>query len=83
MMGAMELTPDKSARAPFKSPAGTVGLIARELSFGAGLVMRHVRDTLIISPPLVITKEEIDTLAERAWQVLDQTQAKLAADGIH
>lgn len=82
MMGALELTPDKSARAAFEAEAGTVGLMARETSFAAGLVMRHVRDTLIISPPLVITKDEIDKLTELAWDVLEQTQKRIHEEGI-
>ena len=81
-MGAIELTPDKAARAPFAAPTGTVGEIARDFSIGQGLVMRHVRDTLIIAPPLVITEAEVDILAERAWVVLDQTAAHLAKHGI-
>ena len=44
--------------------------------------MRHVGDRMIIAPPLVISKDEIDTLAERAWKVLDQSQAKLKDEGL-
>ena len=82
LMGALELTPDKAARASFEAEAGSVGYMAREHSFAAGLIMRHVRDTLIISPPLVISRSEIDTLVERAWQVLDKTKAQIEAEGI-
>lgn len=82
LMGALELTPDKAARAPFAAPTGTVGLICREFCFEGGLVMRHVRDTMIISPPLVISRAEIDILVERAWVALDKTAALLRNDGI-
>ncbi|RMD46821.1 MAG: aminotransferase class III-fold pyridoxal phosphate-dependent enzyme, partial [Alphaproteobacteria bacterium] len=51
MMAALQLTPDKAARAPFAAPAGTVGLIGRERAIANGLVMRHVGDSLIIAPP--------------------------------
>ena len=50
LVGAIELTPDKGARAPFAADAGTAGLICREHCFANGLVMRHVGDTMIISP---------------------------------
>jgi len=33
--------------------------------------MRAVRDTMIVSPPLVITAAEIDELARRARRCLD------------
>ena len=82
MMGALELTPDASARAPFQAAKGTVGMICRERCFDAGLVMRAVGDAMIISPPLVISTTEIDTLVERAWQALDQTADVIAEHGI-
>ncbi len=82
LMASIALTPDKAARAPFASPAGTVGLICRERCFANGLVMRHVGDRMIVAPPLVITPEEIDLLMERAVQSLDETLAKLREDGL-
>lgn len=72
MMGSIALTPNKAARAAFASDAGTVGYICRERCFANNLVMRHVGDRMIISPPLVITPEEIDTLIERARKSLDE-----------
>lgn len=81
MMGALELTPDKSARAAF-ADKGAAGMIAREHSFSAGMVMRAVGDAMIISPPLTISKEDIDTLGDRAWKALDLTQATLKSSGV-
>ena len=82
MMGSIALTPDKASRAAFEADGGTAGYICRERCFANNLVMRHVGDRMIISPPLVISREEIDTLIERAWQSLDETHAKLQADGL-
>ena len=82
MMGSIALTPDKAARAGFAGEPGTVGGICRDYCFENGLVMRAVGDRMVISPPLVITKPEIDTLVERAWKALDQTHAKLKAEGL-
>ena len=82
MMGSIALTPDVEARAKFAGNEGDVGLICRENCFQNGLVMRHVGDRMIISPPLVITDAEIDTLVERAWKALDLTHAKLKEDGL-
>ncbi len=82
MMGSIALTPHKDSRATFASEAGTVGLICREQCFANNLVMRHVGDRMIISPPLVITRDEIDTLAERAWKALDSAHARLTAEGL-
>uniref|UniRef100_UPI0026073994 aspartate aminotransferase family protein n=1 Tax=uncultured Boseongicola sp. TaxID=1648499 RepID=UPI0026073994 len=66
LMGSIALTPDKSSRAAFAGGPGTAGLICRERCFANNLVMRHVGDRMIICPPLPITTDEIDLLAERA-----------------
>ncbi|MCB9957831.1 MAG: aspartate aminotransferase family protein [Rhodospirillaceae bacterium] len=82
MMGALELTPDKASRARFAAEEGTVGLRCRERCFANGLVMRHVRDSMIIAPPLVISHGGIDRLIELARKSLDDTLAGLRADGL-
>ena len=82
MMGSIALTPDKATRAKFEADEGTVGFICRERCFANNLVMRHVGDRMIISPPLVITKDEIDTLIARARQSLDECHERLKAAGL-
>ncbi len=82
LMGSIALTPDKTSRAQFASEAGTVGLRCRERCFANDLVMRHVGDRMIISPPLVIRPDEIDVLIERARKSLDECYAGLKADGL-
>lgn len=46
--------------------------------FVSGLVMRSVGDTMIISPPRVISREEIDELVDKARAALDVTHRRLA-----
>jgi putrescine aminotransferase len=82
MMGAIELTPDKAARAGFAAGEGAVGFLCRERSFANGLIMRHVRDSMILSPPLTISRTEVDTLVELAWKTLDQTHRDATAEGL-
>ncbi|MEM1432285.1 MAG: aspartate aminotransferase family protein [Pseudomonadota bacterium] len=82
LMASLALTPDKSARAAFDAPVGTAGFLTREISFANNLIMRHVGDRMIIAPPLVITRQEIDLLMERAVRVLDMAQVKLADEGL-
>ncbi|HCP81981.1 MAG TPA: aspartate aminotransferase family protein [Octadecabacter sp.] len=83
MMGSIALTPHKESRAKFAADAGTVGLACRTRCFANGLVMRHVGDRMIISPPLVISKAEIDTLIERALKSLDETYEQIKAEGLY
>ncbi len=82
MMGSIALTPDKSSRAKFASEPGTVGYICRERCFANNLVMRHVGDRMIISPPLVIQPEEIDILMARARTALDEAYSQIKEDGL-
>ncbi|MEM8578673.1 MAG: aspartate aminotransferase family protein [Pseudomonadota bacterium] len=82
MMGSLALTPDKDSRAAFAADAGTAGFITRERCFANNLVMRHVYDRMIISPPLVITPEEIAELGRRARTALDQAYVQLKEDGL-
>ncbi len=82
LMGSIALTPDKASRAKFASETGMVGYRCRERCFANNLIMRHVGDRMIISPPLVITPEEIDILIVRARLSLDECYAGLKADGL-
>jgi putrescine aminotransferase len=75
LLGAIELSPDKERRARFDDP-GKTGYLCRDFCFKNGLVMRSVNDTMIISPPLIISTEQIDEMFELAWKCLDET-AKL------
>jgi putrescine---pyruvate transaminase len=77
-LGALELVADKSSRKRFDNP-GVVGGVCRELCFEHGLIMRAVGDTMIISPPLILSREHIDELVEKAHRCLDLTRAKLGA----
>ncbi len=37
---------------------------------------------MVCSPPLVITKEEVDMLADRAWKALDLAHKQLEDEGL-
>ena len=82
MMGSLALTPDKVNRAQFLSPSGTVGYICRECCFANSLIMRHVADRMIISPPLIIDIGQIDILIERAWKSLDEGMRTVKEKGL-
>jgi len=82
MMGSLALTPDKTTRAKFAADVGTVGFMVRERCFANNLIMRHVGDRMVISPPLVITMTEIDTLIVRARKALDEGYENVKAAGL-
>lgn len=82
MMASLALTPDKDSRAKFASDPGTVGYMCRDRCFANNLIMRHVGDRMVISPPLVLTTEEIDTLISRARKALDEAYVQVKDEGL-
>jgi putrescine aminotransferase len=71
LLGAIELVKDKATRERYVGRGA--GMICRTFCFNNGLIMRAVGDTMIISPPLVISFAEIDELVEKARKCLDLT----------
>jgi putrescine aminotransferase len=82
LMGALELVPDKKNPSKRFENEGMVGTIARDFSFNNGLIMRAVRDRLVLSPPLTLTHEEADALITIAKKTLDDTHHALIKQGL-
>jgi putrescine aminotransferase len=76
LIGAIELVADRRTR-KFLEKRGRTGMICRDHCIENGLIMRAVRDTIVFSPPLIITDEEIDLLVERATRAIQQTYEKV------
>ncbi|MDT0603908.1 aspartate aminotransferase family protein [Thalassotalea castellviae] len=72
MVAGLELVKNKDTKERI-APDAKAGGICRDFSMANGLIMRPCGDTMIISPPLVITKAEIDELVEKAVKTLDET----------
>lgn len=70
LMAAVELTHDKEGRTPV-TPLSSLATPVRNLCFQTGLTTRAVRDCLVFSPPLIITRTEIDWLVDRLRKNLD------------
>ncbi len=82
LMGSIALTPDKKTRAKFAAEAGTVGTRCRERCFANNLVMRHVGDRMVISPPLILSTDEIDEMMVRVRKSLDECYEGVVKDGL-
>lgn len=80
LIGAIELVKDKKTRKTF-TPVGKVGTRARDYCINGGLIMRAVRDSLIMSPPLTITKPQIDEMLGLAEKAIDKTMKDLDRAG--
>ena len=82
LMGALLLVKDKPAGAdrgiPFPADR-EIGMVCRAHCFDNGLIMRAVGDRMIIAPPLVITRAQIDEMVELIRRCLDLTLADVHA----
>ncbi len=80
LIGALELVRDKASRQGFADP-GEIGTVCRDLCIANGLVMRAVRATMIIAPPLVMTRAQVDELVDKARIALDLTLEEARRQG--
>ncbi|HEV8312143.1 MAG TPA: aspartate aminotransferase family protein [Burkholderiaceae bacterium] len=72
LMAALQLVKDKASLTPFPAELG-VGMVCRGHCFGNGLIMRAVGDRMIIAPPLIITRAQIDEMVALIRRCLDLT----------
>ena len=80
LMGAVQLVKDKAKHLPFPSEL-EVGMVCRGHCFGNGLIMRAVGDRMIVAPPLVITRAQIDEMMALIRRCLDLTLADASSRG--
>lgn len=82
LLGALELVKDKASRLRFPD-SGKVGGMCRDACTKNGLVMRATGDTMLVSPPLIITHEQIDELIDKATQSLDDTWQQIQSGALN
>jgi putrescine aminotransferase len=84
LMGALLLVKDKTGGdgrgTPFPSEL-EVGMVCRGHCFANGLIMRAVGDRMIIAPPLIITRAQIDEMVALIGRCLDLTLVDVRARG--
>jgi putrescine aminotransferase len=76
LIACVELVADKVSHTLFQ-PTGKVGVICRDLCVKNGLVMRAIRDGMVLSPPLIVTEAQIDEIVDKARRSLDETLVAL------
>lgn len=80
LMGALLLVKDKSLGLPFPAELH-VGMACRTHCFANGLIMRAVGDRMIVAPPLVITREQVDEMVGLIRRCLDLTLEEARSGG--
>jgi putrescine---pyruvate transaminase len=79
LLAAIEITSRKGTNERFGGQEGKAGPIVRDICIKNGLMVRAVRDTLVLCPPLIITHQEIDRVLAIVRQSLDEAEAPLQA----
>jgi putrescine aminotransferase len=74
LMGALLLVKDKATGTAFPESV-EIGMVCRGHCFANGLIMRAVGDRMIIAPPLVITRAQVDEMVALIRRCLDLTLA--------
>ena len=80
LLGAIEIVKDKATKERF-APAGSAATLIRDHAIANGMMLRATGDTMILSPPLIWTKEIIDMACERIGKALDLAKEDLRKAG--
>jgi putrescine---pyruvate transaminase len=80
LIGAVEIVAEKGTNRRIGG-GGQAGPIVRDACIARGLMVRAIRDSIVMSPPLVITHAEIDQLVDTIVAALDASAEALAALG--
>lgn len=78
LIGAVELVSRKGTNERFGGREGLAGPIVRDACIAGGLMVRAVRDTIVMCPPFVITHDEIDRMVAILGRALDAAAGTLA-----
>lgn len=76
LLGAIEIVADKITRTRFE-PAGAAAILVRDHAIANGMMIRATGDTMILSPPLIWTRETIDLACGRILKALDLAERDL------
>ncbi|MET0941522.1 MAG: aminotransferase class III-fold pyridoxal phosphate-dependent enzyme, partial [Mesorhizobium sp.] len=76
LLGAIEIVKDKQTRERFAEP-GSAAIAVRDHAIANGMMLRATGDTMIMSPPLIWTRETFDMACDRVLKALDLAEADL------
>ena len=71
LLGAVEIVADRATRARFGGREGTAGPVVRDACIARGVMVRAVRDTIVLCPPLIVAHAEIDRIVDTIGAALD------------
>jgi putrescine aminotransferase len=80
LLAAVWLSPDPKARSFFPADV-PIGPTFRDHCFDQDVIMRAIKDRMVVSPPLIMTRADIDEMAKRIRRCLDLTHADAKRNG--
>jgi len=82
LIGAVEIVAEKGTNKRFGAAngrGGQAGYLVRDICIAHGLMVRGVRDSIVMSPPLIVTTAEIDFIVDTIGAALDEAEPALRA----
>jgi len=79
LIGAVEIVAEPGTNKRWGGAEGNAGPIVRDLCIANGLMVRGIRDTIVMCPPLTISHAEIDELVGIIRKSLDEALPALQA----
>ena len=81
LMAAVELVRDRQSKESLPSNLNVAGRV-RNAALARGVIVRASADTIVVCPPLIITREQIDHLAKVLDEAIDEVVTQLADEGV-
>jgi len=79
LLGAVEIVAKKGTNQRFAGKEGKAGPILRDICIKNGLMVRAIRDSIVMSPPLIISHAEVDKLVDIIARSLREAERALRA----
>jgi putrescine aminotransferase len=75
LIASLQLVKDKGAREIFTAQ-DDAATFCRDSALNLGLIMRAVYQSMVLSPPLILNRAQVDELTEKVRRALDATAVK-------
>jgi putrescine aminotransferase len=79
LIGAVEIVSQKGTNERFTGKEGKAGPVVRDTCIKNGLMVRGIRDSIVMCPPLIITRAEIDRMIDTIGRSLREAEPALRA----
>jgi putrescine aminotransferase len=79
LIGAVEIVSEPGTNQRFTGKEGKAGPVVRDACIKNGLMVRGIRDSIVMCPPLIVTRAEIDRMIDIIARSLREAEPALRA----